>query len=119
MREPEFIPYTIKGKLTRYHSLAYNNNSTPYADVETTDKALQYRKTHKRQVLSEVHIYVNQLANTDDTLSITKSNFIRFREYIPAESETTMNHAVSHFGVSMLGVAVVSLGVLFVAALSF
>lgn len=105
MTNPQFESNTISGKLEAYFPLSYNDNSEPYADIEPTIKPVPYRIDHKKYVLSEVHIYVSEARSVGDSLTITKDNFLKVREYKHAQAATSSSHTIGVVGIAAAGVA--------------
>jgi hypothetical protein len=93
LADPSFDSNMIRGRLVNYYTLSVRENSTPYAYVEPSKKAVRYRKSHKKQVLKEVHIDTNDSARTGDSITISKENFVRVKEYKQAKGLTTLSSA--------------------------
>jgi hypothetical protein len=81
-------------------------NSVPYADIERTNESERYRKAQKDQVLSEVHIHVDHQGKFQDSLIITKENFIKVREYTNDKQATTMSYVIGFVVVASVVVAI-------------
>lgn len=90
MFRPEFDSTKVTGELVEYRKLYKRENLPTYPN-----RVNAYKKRHSDIVFGQAHLYVTEDFTGQNSMAISKDNFLRTNIYAHDSKATTINHIVS------------------------
>jgi hypothetical protein len=92
MVDPALDSNQISGALDSYQSLKVKTSNFTYAEPDLKKGTHQYKHKHKKQLFSEVHLFINEEYKDQKMVSINKDNFLQLREYSTSWEDTILSY---------------------------